>query len=259
MTNNDSTNIKYRFISGGISGIVEVVCTHPIDVIKTKMQEASQKKVPNVLMNNPTKYFYNKYRLHGIKYMYAGFIPRIIGIVPMRFVFWGVQGNSNEYFKNYKINDTNRLILSGIIGGSAQTLIDSPIETMKIRQIINGTKTYIPHKSIFFIGFIPTLYRNTLFAAILNYTVNISPSDNYATYFLKGAFGGLIASIITQPLDYIKTERQKFTINQRSIKDIIINDNKLLMVGTTPRAILGFFNMGIGITIYTLMTKIFDK
>jgi len=189
--------------------------------------------------------------------MYSGFIPRIVGVVPMRLVFWGVQGNCNEYLKNYKLNDTRRLILSGIIGGTAQTLIDNPIETMKIRLMTSSTNhSYIISKTTLLIGFGPTLVRNSLFAAIMNYTVNISPSENYGINFLKGALGGFIASIITQPIDYIKTEKQRITIHQRTIKDIIISDYRFLMVGTMPRAILGFFNMGIGVTIYTFMTKI---
>lgn len=253
MSNSDSNNIKYKFIAGGISGIVEVICTHPIDLVKTELQVSSQK---NITINNPIKHFYGKYRLHGIQYMYSGFIPRIVGVVPMRFVFWGVQGNCNEYLKNYKLNDTYRLIVSGIISGSVQTLVDNPIETMKIRLITSTKYSHIISKTTLLNGFGPTLVRNSLFAAIMNYTVNISPSENYGINFLKGALGGFIASIITQPIDYIKTEKQRITIHQRSIKDIIISDYKFLMVGTMPRAILGFFNMGIGVTIYTFMTKI---
>ena len=100
MTNKDSTNIKYKFISGGISGVVEVICTHPIDLVKTKLQEASQK---NIVIKNPIQYFYSKYRFYGLQYLYTGFIPRIIGIIPMRLVFWGVQGTSNEYLKKYNL------------------------------------------------------------------------------------------------------------------------------------------------------------
>jgi len=252
MADSDAIKIKQRFIAGGISGVTEVICTHPIDLIKTKLQEASQK---NVVINNPVKYFYSKYKSQGIVYIYNGFIPRIIGIVPMRLIFWGVQGNCNEYLKKYNITDKNRLILAGALGGAAQTLVDNPIETMKIRQMTSTTNSFTLSKNMLFCGFGPTLGRNVLFTSILNYIVNISPSEHYGSYFLKGAFGGLIASIITQPLDYIKTEKQRLIINNRSIVDIIIKDYKFLMVGTIPRATLGFFNMGIGVTIYTLVAK----
>ena len=80
MTNRESTNkinnINHKFIAGGISGIVEVLCTHPIDLIKTKLQETSQK---NKVIKNPINFFYNNYKLHGIQYLYQGFIPRIYG------------------------------------------------------------------------------------------------------------------------------------------------------------------------------------
>ena len=177
----------------------------------------------------------------------------------MRFVFLGVQGNCNEYLKNYNISDSRRLILSGIISGSAQTLIDNPIETMKIRLITSVNHSYMVSKTTLLIGFAHTLARNSLFAAIMNYTVNKSPSENYGINFLKGAFGGFIASIITQQIDYIKTEKQRITIHQRSIGNIIISDYRFLMVCATPRAILGFFNIGIGLTIYTFMTKILHE
>ena len=93
----------------------------------------------------------------------------------------------------------------------------------------------------------------------MNYTVNISPSDNYGINFLKGAVGGFIASIITQPIDYIKTKKQRITLHQRSITDIIRSEYKFLMVGTMPRAILGFLNMGIGVSVYSFVAKVFKN
>ena len=55
-----------------------VVFTHPIDYIKTKKQIYTQ----------------NKMSIGFIKYIsrnsfYSGVIPRMTGVVPMRFVFWG--------------------------------------------------------------------------------------------------------------------------------------------------------------------------
>ena len=36
-----------RYIAGGLSGIIEVVTTHPLDYIKTKKQEYAQRNVSN--------------------------------------------------------------------------------------------------------------------------------------------------------------------------------------------------------------------
>jgi hypothetical protein len=45
--NNTNNNIKYKLLSGGLSGIIEAFCTHPIDLVKIKLQESSQKKQNN--------------------------------------------------------------------------------------------------------------------------------------------------------------------------------------------------------------------
>ena len=60
--------------------------------------------------------------------MYAGFIPRIVGVVPMRFVFWGVQDSMNSYLKHYRLNRINKSLLIGITAASFQTIIDNPID-----------------------------------------------------------------------------------------------------------------------------------
>ena len=67
MSNNE-TQIKHKFIAGGISGLTEVICTHPIDLIKTKLQEASQK---NMIINDPKKFF-----IININYMDLGICIR---------------------------------------------------------------------------------------------------------------------------------------------------------------------------------------
>ena len=61
-----------------------------------------------MVINDQKIFFYNKYKLYGISYMYSGLFPRILGIVPMRFIFWGEQGTSNEYLKQYNMIDKNR-------------------------------------------------------------------------------------------------------------------------------------------------------
>lgn len=76
---------RNKYIAGGLSGIVEVLITHPLDYIKIKKQEYIQNKIP---INNFYKTIYNG----NIWNFYTGIISRLIGIVPMRVVFWGVQG-----------------------------------------------------------------------------------------------------------------------------------------------------------------------
>ena len=69
--------------------------------------------------------------------LYRGIFPRIVGVIPMRFVFWGVQDNSYQYFNQYNYSKFYCGIFAGITGGGCQTLIDNPIEMFKIKTMTN--------------------------------------------------------------------------------------------------------------------------
>jgi hypothetical protein len=194
--------------------------------------------------------------------MYRGLIPKLLGIFPMRLVFWGTQDITNESLKKYNITDKKRLILSGIFAGTTQTIIDNPIDILKIRSMTSrNINPILILKNDFFKGLGPTLAINTIFTSIINYGTNIYPSDNYFIYFLKSASSGFVASIITQPIDYIKTEQQRHhnTNNPRTIPNIIINDYRYLMIGAMPRALLSFLTMGIGFTSYIFISNNIKK
>ena len=81
-----------RFLAGGLSGLVEVLVTHPIDYLKIKKQEYKQMgKEFNVLSVKPYK-------------LYTGLVPRLIGVAPMRVIFWGTQDSTRLLLNKYNIN-----------------------------------------------------------------------------------------------------------------------------------------------------------
>ena len=246
-----------RFISGGIAGITEVTLTHPLDLLKTRIQEAKLKNRP---MLQPSQYLKHTYQLQGIQGLYKGYVPRFLGIVPMRFVFWGTQSNCNHYLSNNTtLNHKSVLILSGIIGGGAQTLIDNPIEAVKTQLMTSKKNISTVLKTRSFPGFYPTLYRNIGFATVFNYGLNNTPTDSVLINGSKAAVCGFIASVVTQPFDYIKTECQRAGGKSDTIwnitKKCILSDPRALMAGTIPRALLGFCNMGIGGTTICVIHK----
>ena len=95
-----------KYISGGLSGIIEVLFTHPVDYIKTQKQIYTQ----------------NKINIGFFKYLtrnsfYSGIIPRIAGVAPMRFVFWGVQDSSYNYTTNILgYSSSYSGLVAGILG-----------------------------------------------------------------------------------------------------------------------------------------------
>ncbi len=83
-------SIVANFIAGGLSGFCEVTTSHPLDVVKTAMQDKAGHKHHNDISKvrkGPFRYLIDRYRRGGIPHLYRGYIPRVIGILPMRDTF----------------------------------------------------------------------------------------------------------------------------------------------------------------------------
>ena len=242
-----------KYYAGAISGIIEVVLTHPLDFIKTKRQEYIQN---NLNMNN----FYKKVYGGNISNLYSGIFSRLIGIIPMRLSFWGVQGTVKDSLERNKINTKYNFLLIGTIGGAAQSLIDNQIEIVKINQMTN--KKISIKEMLKFKGLAPTLYRNIGFANCVAFSCFNMHHKNDIEKFSYSACAGLIGSVITQPLDYVKTIKHRAEptyLNGRDIKNLntfqilkMINKDSptKLFTGVIPRSTLSFLTMGIGFVAY---------
>lgn len=234
-----------NFLAGGITGIIEVTCTHPIDLLKTKIQEYEQLGKKGSI----TKSFYN----FSIKDLYCGYIPRVIGIFPMRLTYWGSQAYAIDILGKYHYKGFKRSVTAGIFAGAIQTVIDNPIEVMKTRMMTNPQLKFKDViKVMKFPGLVPTLYRNMIFASCVSGALYYKKKNDHFRNFLVGATGGLLGSVITQPIDYIKTEFQRSGAkpNWNKMIDLFNRHPLHMMVGWKQRAILGFLNMGIGGMVY---------
>ena len=150
-----------------ISSVLEVIYTHPIDVIKTHQQ-------------NSNSFTFNRGLFRGIT-------TRVVGIVPIRTSFWAGQHISDT------LGIVNPLPKSLLVG-MMQTSIDTPVENIKMTQIYNFKK-YSLYK-----GIIPHYMRNSLFL----YTF-IKSNEWFDNKAVAGGVGGFIGSIITHPFDSYKT------------------------------------------------------
>lgn len=243
-------------ISAGFSGIIEAGSTHWLDRIKTKMQELTlDKKSGNIM--NATKSIYLESGLSGF---YLGIVPRIIGIVPMRVIYWSTMVKMNSMVVNS--SHIVQYILPGLVAGSVQTILDNPIEAIKIQLMTRGKNkkeqlnitTFSDVKKLY-IGFMPCLIRNTIFAVVVASSVK-KFGQKQENKFLAGAIGGFVGSVLSQPFDVIKTELQRCKTNNTKIKintntfkmlyDIAKNNPRELWSGGSMRCTLAFLNMGIG-------------
>lgn len=236
-----------RFIAGGLSGIIEVFVTHPIDYVKIKKQEYKQ------LGKN-----YNIKNLK-IKNMYTGLVPRLIGVAPMRVLFWGTQDSTRILLKNNNIDTKYNFLIVGWNSAFLQTLIDNQIELYKIARITNMPKEDLRRNLLRFQGFNANLLRNFGFSSCMAYfCFNNSNFESNTDKFKYAALGGLIGSVITQPIDYVKTQKQRSNDKRSIIKiirDTMKDDYRKLYIGGFYRSILSISSMGIGFVAYDFLIK----
>ncbi len=242
-----------KILAGSLSGLFEVLFTHPLDYLKTRKQDFVQKKIKGSFY----KHLINDNNLN----IYRGILPRIYGVIPMRMSFWFSQDYTNCILKkNYSnLNKYQKGVIIGITGGFFQTIIDNPIENIKIRQITNQ-KIKVKDILLKNYGFKETLIRNVGFSISMGIICFQNKSNDLLYNFSISSIAGFIGSIITQPIDFIKTRNQSLQTNT-SIYNILLKYYKKgnflqLYTGGMNRCLLSFFSMGIGFTIYDKFYKL---
>jgi hypothetical protein len=221
------------YMAGSISGILEIIVTHPLDYIKTKKQEYTQKNKPFTLTLK--------------RNYYSGIVPRVVGIIPMRMLYWGSLSNATVMLQDY--NYMIRPIFTGIIVGTVQTLIDNPVELIKTRLMLNKSVTMnivLQNK-----GFMATVYRNSIFASCVSINFYNTDYDK----FMTSAMTGFIGSVISQPLDYVKTYQQ----HTNDTRWPCMKNPRKIFVGGFHRASIGGISMGIGYTVFDDLLCLFNR
>lgn len=208
-----------------MSGLIEVVATHPLDYTKTLLQNNNKLKSSDII--------------EYLKTPYKGVSSRIFGVVPMRVIFW----NSLEYFKGKGYSS----VTSGLLTSITQTFIDYPIEQIKTQQINNNNYNIIKSfKNIkLFEAYSTHLARNMGFAIIFSKTIEQNPDSYYLA-----AVGGFLGSLITHPFDSLKTWYQ--TGNKSYPKHWNINN---YMKGWNYRCGVSLVSMNIGWVIFRKLSK----
>lgn len=190
------------------SGVIETTITHPIDYIKTMKQ------------SNKSIYFKN---------IYNGYGSKLIGVVPMRMLFW----TSKEYFQKKYYFDKYKNIKTGFMVAMFQTTIDFPVEQIKINKMIKNTR---PSYSL---GYLSLLSRNIIFASVAFSVLDFNNSI-YSPFV-----AGFIASLTSHPFDTLKTHYQtKKTIDWNKIK---------FFSGVEQRCLISFLGIGIGYSVFNFL------
>lgn len=135
-------------------------------------------------------------RREGLGGLYRGVGVRMLGVAPMRMVFWGTQSLCHAQLAGVDIPETAKLVIIGACAGTAQTFIDNPIEVLKIRAMVHAGAPTGP------LGAVATARAATTAAASVTTTgaavAGMAASSSVVTSTMalpKGLFHGISATL----------------------------------------------------------------
>lgn len=243
MGRSDST---FNALAGAAGGFMSGVVTCPLDVIKTKLQaQGAFKAQPgaSAVYHGMLGTARVIWREEGLRGMYRGLGPIILGYLPTWAVWFTVYGKSKEYFSNFSGKLQTKILTghglnhhlenpnivnfySSIVAGATSTLVTNPIWVIKTRLMAQ-----VSRRSSAANARPPWHYNSTLDAARKMYR-----TEGILSFYsgLSPALLGLTHVAVQFPAyEYLKT---KFTGEGMGIKGDV--DNRSHWFGILSASIL---------------------
>ena len=204
-------NYYKHYLSGCLSGMTAILMSHPIDTIKTNIQE---KKTIN----------------YSFKSLYRGLSAPLIGVGLEKAIVFGTYEST--------INFTGSNVISGALSGLTASFVVTPFERIKILvQTNQKLEKEMFNRKFLFQGLSATFYRETpgfaIYFSTYNYLKNSRNNlfENYCNdkrnipdltsmeAFTFGACSGAFSWVFIYPQDRIKTHIQACKDRKLSLTD----------------------------------------
>ncbi|KEY65471.1 hypothetical protein S7711_08311 [Stachybotrys chartarum IBT 7711] len=224
---------SYNFALGSVAGAFGAFMVYPIDLVKTRLQNQRGAQPGQRLYKNSIDCFQKVFRNEGLKGLYSGVLPQLVGVAPEK----AIKLTVNDLVRNY-FTDKGKIwwgheVLAGATAGGCQVVFTNPLEIVKIRLQVQGevakTVENVPKRSAMWIvrnlglvglykGASACLLRDVPFSAIYFPTYSHLKKDMFGESPTKklgvlqlltaGAIAGMPAAYLTTPCDVIKTRLQ---------------------------------------------------
>ncbi|SMQ49610.1 unnamed protein product [Zymoseptoria tritici ST99CH_1A5] len=229
----------HHFALGSIAGAFGAFMVYPIDLVKTRMQNQRAASVGQLLYKNSFDCFGKVFRNEGIRGLYSGVLPQLIGVAPEKAIKLTVNDLVRGKFTDQSTGSIKvwAEIMAGGSAGAAQVIFTNPLEIVKIRLQVQGeairaaaregeqlkkrTALWIVRNlglTGLYKGVSACLLRDVPFSAIYFPTYNHLKRDMFGESPTKklgilqllsaGAIAGMPAAYLTTPCDVIKTRLQ---------------------------------------------------
>ncbi|KAK5993249.1 Electrogenic aspartate/glutamate antiporter SLC25A12 [Cladobotryum mycophilum] len=225
----------YHFGLGSVAGAFGAFMVYPIDLVKTRLQNQRGAQPGQRLYKNSIDCFQKVFRNEGIRGLYSGVLPQLVGVAPEK----AIKLTVNDLVRGRFTDKSGNIwwgweVVAGGTAGGCQVVFTNPLEIVKIRLQIQGelAKTAegaAPKRSAMWIvrnlglmglykGASACLLRDVPFSAIYFPTYSHLKKDLFGESPTKklgvvqlltaGAIAGMPAAYLTTPCDVIKTRLQ---------------------------------------------------
>lgn len=192
------------FITGAISGATGILLSHPIDTIKSNVQDGKS------IRYNP-------------RFLFRGIVPPFFGMGLEKAVVFGTYHNVKTLLPEN--NNYNNLI-AGAVAGFASSFVVTPIERLKIMSQVgnSGFRNLYAGLSTTFTREMPGF---GVYFTSYEYMKSLNKNSGTMDHFLMGGTSGFLAWFFIYPQDLIKTQIQASSepISYRTIVKKIYKEN----------------------------------
>ncbi|GAM21023.1 hypothetical protein SAMD00019534_041980, partial [Acytostelium subglobosum LB1] len=246
--NNNSSNALTHMIAGSLSRLSESAIMFPLDTLKTRVQFQDANTLGSTRLSyrsmSVLKSLTSTAHSEGIKGLYRGFSPHLLYVIPASAISFVCYEAIAKYFKRPVGQDGSTMtglvipVLGMTVARLSGSIIRTPFDIVKMRMQVSGNmkKESLRHRSsidqmnsiikkqgyrgLFKYSYV-TVMRDLPFSAIYFTSYEISKNWqkswmakhggrklNHWNHILSGAIAGTIGTIITIPIDVVKTKLQ---------------------------------------------------
>ncbi|AOA61204.1 Pyrimidine nucleotide transporter, mitochondrial [Komagataella phaffii CBS 7435] len=147
-----------NFVAGGLGGMAGAVFTCPFDVVKTRLQSSvyqdlyrsTNSKGANVIssaarhISETCSIIGSVYRVEGIRALFKGLGPNLVGVIPARSINFFTYGYSKDVLRKHVFDgeETSLLhLLAGLNAGFVTSTATNPIWLVKTRLQLDKSST----------------------------------------------------------------------------------------------------------------------
>lgn len=268
------------FLCGSISGTCSTLLFQPLDLLKTRLQtlqpsDLGPRRVGMLAV------FLKVVRTESLLGLWKGMSPSIVRCVPGVGIYFGTLYSSKQYFLRGHPPTPLESVILGMGSRSVAGVCMSPITVVKTRYesgAYSYESVFAALRSIYcseghrglFRGLTATLLRDAPFsglylmfysqtrATVLHGTDQLDAAVLPLVNFSCGIFAGILASLVTQPADVIKTHMQLSPVKCQCIGQVatlILKTHGLrgFFYGSVPRTLRRTLMAAMAWTVYEEM------